>query len=90
MKAYNEHKYHITMFKFCPCFVSQDNIDHIRILQIEDKYPEPEKSNSPENLNWENFGFSLINRSIRIILMWILTFAILLVTFSCVSAITTS
>jgi cell division protein FtsN len=44
-------------------------------------WPDPVVADNPTNLNWENFGYSPANRNFRMIIMWSITFIVLVCTF---------
>lgn len=44
-------------------------------------WPDPVVADNPTNLNWENFGYSQTNRNFRMIIMWSITFIVLVFTF---------
>ena len=55
---------------------------------IDDKWPNPIRADNPTNLNWENFGYSKLNKNIRLLSMWVFTLCILAGSFAAVLQLT--
>ena len=80
--AFDEYpRWYRTLVK-CFWFLFPENYQRIKIREINGYWPNPHQPELPENIQWQNMGYSQLNRFLRQTIVWIIAVVIIICAFA--------